>query len=576
MNNNSTTLTPKTKGSGWIIIVVIVGFLQVVFALAHQRYFVQLNQERASIHADVVANSLWQYDSSTVEPYLRLALESGQYRTAQVLDATGEPFITLSRFQNGNHISWLTSALSQLESSYQAEIIYGERNIGTLSIVVTAIPTLVTNTLFFICAIVTALIIRAFFSDRWYRMTLENFSDQLRSANTSLANAAQAADKANESKTEFLANMSHEIRTPMNGVLGLAELLEQTTLNTEQEKYVLTIKQSGNILLSIINDILDLSKIESGKLNILLDTVDIHELINNITLPFKYNCHENLALETEIAPDVPQYIETDAVRLQQIVTNLLNNAFKFTASGKISISITHIEYKEKPALSIKVSDTGIGIDKVAQESLFNPFVQANINTNREYGGTGLGLSICNQLVNLLGGTIQLDSKPDHGSTFTVLLPINSPSENHKKPQKATALNDSQQTICNSLQGKRVLIVDDNPINVMVTAGFLDKIGIPATTAEDGQAALDLIYNGKRFDLIFMDCEMPVMDGFKATEAIRAWESAEKHQPARICALTSHALPEYDRKCIDAGMDDYLTKPITFSMLTQYLEKITAS
>lgn len=575
MEANTIVTISRNRSISWMSLVAAICILQLTFAATSYIYFLELNQQKANVHANVVASALWQYDASTISPYLHLAMDSDQYRFVQVVDRTGKSFVDLSISPESNIARWLVSPLSKLDTSYNVPIIYGNREIGTLSVGATAIPMFSANILFFICIIGIALVIRIFLSERWYRVTLEQYSDQLRSANTKLAKAVTSAEKANESKTVFLANMSHEIRTPMNGVLGVAELLEKTVLDAEQTKYVHTIKHSGGVLLSIISDILDLSKIESGRLDILLDSVDIHELIKHIALPFQLNCQKGVNFQIIVDPNVPRFIETDAVRLQQILNNLLNNAFKFTESGHITLILEHIISHEGDAIKLEVRDSGIGIEQTVQKRLFRPFAQAEASTSSQFGGTGLGLAICSRLAELLNGSIQLESELGCGSTFSVVLPLIVSKQPHKNRKSVITQTDSHPAIGDLLSGKQILVVEDNPVNIMVTVGFLNHLGLTAITAENGEAALDLIYKGESFDLIFMDCDMPVMDGFKATEDIRHWESAQNQKRTRICALTAHVLPEYKRKCTESGMDDCLTKPITFSGIAGYLEQTAA-
>jgi signal transduction histidine kinase/CheY-like chemotaxis protein/sensor domain CHASE-containing protein len=498
-----------------------------------------------------------------------------------------------------------------------------------------------------------------------------------------------SAEKANQAKSQFLANMSHEIRTPMNGVIGVTELLNRTSLSEQQKSYLNMVRSSANALLDILNDILDLSKIEAGKLELEATPFDVHEIVGDATKCFSGTAtSKGLDLGLYIHPEVPHWLIGDPVRLKQIIFNLLGNAIKFTESGSVTVELNW-ETSHNSILSVTVSDTGIGIPKSKQESIFSPFTQADETTTRHFGGTGLGLTIVTQLIDLMQGELSIESEEQKGSIFSVKLPLQihheenpkySPNtilqlqtlniavierrkkhrrwlvdaltswdcqvmlyttveelaenidasnehidvliiENHwvgmdcieleetikrleplvdliiiigyssvaqsdltaqtdsihvrqlASPVKHSEIYDcltdfvapNNQTQCltsserKSTSPGKILVVEDNPINQLLIDELLSDEGHQVTIAEHGQEALEIL-NNETFDLIFMDIQMPTMDGYEATRAIRAMDSS-KVSSTPIIALTANAFKEDRSRCLDAGMNDFLTKPL---------------
>lgn len=375
-----------------------------------------------------------------------------------------------------------------------------------------------------------------------------------------LRSSEQKALEASQAKSVFLANMSHEIRTPMNGVLGMASLLLKSGVTSEQKEYAETIKISAEALITVINDILDISKIEAGKLKLEVVDFEFRPLLDDVNRLFQPAAtRKNIELSIAIAPDIPIWLKGDPVRLRQILNNLVGNALKFTEQGAVSLSVKVERYltADEWVLRFEVTDTGIGIPLNAQHQLFEKFYQADTSITRRYGGTGLGLAISKQLVELMGGEISLVSEVGRGTTFifsacflagarpVVLLAGESPL--HHRSVRVTS------TI------EKVLVVEDNRLNQKVIVSLLKKLGIEADIANNGQEALDAIKRGS-YQLIFMDCQMPVMDGFTATREIRRYETGDQHLP--IIAVTANAMPEDEQACYEAGMDGVITKPFT--------------
>lgn len=521
---------------------------------------------------------------------------------------------------------------------------------------------------------------------------LEDREADLAALNELLRQQAQA-------KSEFLASMSHEIRTPLNGVLGMVDLLQRTALDDTQRSFAKTIQSSGKTLLAVINDILDFSKTDAGKMTLVERPFDLSEIIEEVITPFRTSGQATVTLVASIAPETPVHLLGDATRIQQVIGNLINNAFKFTERGTVVIRVAPLRSEDGSVqLQVQISDTGIGIAPSDQRRLFQPFSQVDQSGHR-YGGTGLGLIICQRLVQLMHGEITLDSEPGRGSIFSFSIwlqrdpaPIPKRADIDLRGKKLLAVDDradylriieeqarslgmqvltvdqapnaiaaarefhpdiitvdldmpgldgfslekkigADDTLKNvprllltasstlpgarellhtgfaaayvkpmaaeqlhsmlsvallgataktpsvnamalpKFSGKSVLVVDDNPINRQVIAAMLRELDMALEIADDGAPAIQLATSEqKRFDAILMDCEMPGVDGYRAAQTIRRYERASGRQRVPIIALTAHALPEYQQRSLDAGMDDHLSKPIILATLAQTLSR----
>lgn len=372
-----------------------------------------------------------------------------------------------------------------------------------------------------------------------------------------------------EAQSYFLAQISHEIRTPLNGVLGTVDLLEQTRLDEEQKNYIDTIQSSGKSLLNLVNDVLDYSKIEAGKMSVMKEQIHIQDLFRHQVELFRSQANQkSLEFLLTIDPNVPEWIISDAQRIRQIASNLISNAIKFTDQGQVQVGLSVVRKDGDPYLSIMVRDTGIGIASQDIVHLFDAYQQVDVGKRRVYGGTGLGLAISQQLIDLLGGSISVQSQLHQGSEFRVHLPL----KTHSYPSRS--MMESESTLTRPLS---ILVAEDNIVNQKVIEGLLSKLGHSVTVVpQGGQSVSERMNPDADYDLILMDCEMPKMDGYEATRLIRQYEKSNALPQIPIIALTAHALEEVRRRCLKSGMNDFLTKPINTQQLIRTLNQIFVS
>jgi signal transduction histidine kinase/CheY-like chemotaxis protein len=616
-----------------LALAVVILAIQAAYVVLEDRRFVERQladlQDSADnlslLYAGAVANAVWEYDREAAKGQLQAMRVIGGFARAVIRESSGLEFVAVDAAADDGSPIPITPG-NTVEG--RADILVEGRPVGNISVTLSKAPLEIARTTYLhslvatngaLAVVLLGLTLLALhlvsrpldrmtalmqrfsagnlnslvpFTDRTDEIgrmarALEVFrgnaierrlaeealtrrSEELAILNQDLRKARDVADTANRIKSEFLASMSHEIRTPMNGVIGMVHMLKNTPLNADQQEKLLTLESSARGLLSILNDILDISKIEAGRLDLNLAPFAVADMIDDLVALWRPSAiSKRLDLTYEIAPHVPKALYGDSARIAQVLANFLGNAVKFTHKGGILVKVDAAPVGNKKwDLEVVVHDTGIGIEKDVQSRLFQKFTQADASMTRRYGGTGLGLAICRELMQLMGGSVGVNSQPGQGSDFWMHLELD---EADMVPEAASQFRSKDQALLDNPGARhlRLLVAEDNLINQKVICAMLEAVGHETEIASDGVEAVVAVQRGD-FDAILMDVQMPNMDGIMATREIRNLGGDYKTLP--IIALTANAMAGDRERYLSAGMTAYVSKPIDAKLLSLALRQ----
>lgn len=542
----------------WVLLVISF----IIFSIYQSNQIHKQTVTTIRQHANVVQASLWAYNKNIQLAYLEFAIQAGHYNDLIITDDAHEVFLSL----DGVKLSPFDELLHQSGllpfHEFSADIQHNTRKIGTLTVTWHS-RIFYTHFSFFIIWLLTGIGVTLLFRVTWAKQLLQKKSVEL-------IKAKELAEIASKAKSNFLANMSHEIRTPMNAIIGLTSLTLEKQISEDLRYDLDKVNYSANHLLNIINDILDLSKIEAGKLQPDERPFLFDELVTNLKSIFDIRSKEQGIDFTINGHDlIPKILSGDDLKLTQILINICGNAIKFTRQGQVDLSFSHTVIDDQNiCITFTITDTGIGMSTDDIDKIFNAFEQADASITRHYGGTGLGLSISRHLIQLMNGTVNVTSNIGKGTEFIIELPFGTLNDDQLYDIALLRHNDLNYDFTTS----RILLVEDNKINQHIALSILKQTGADIELADDGLQAL-LALDTRQFDIVLMDIQMPNMDGLEATREIRSHNTSYRNIP--IIAMTAHAMDEDIKLCIASGMNDHVSKPIIkqnlFSVLAKHLE-----
>ncbi|MGM0508095.1 MAG: response regulator [Fusobacteriota bacterium] len=553
------------KNNKYIIINALISIIVfLIFVNYYRNYSLNQVTDRISEHVKVISGPIWNFEKEVANQYLQLASTSYNYEKVVVTDSYGDPFLKITNTKPSKLEFLLISMDLMPKKELSSQIFFHDVPIGNLKIVWRSKNIFVYFygfiVVFLIC-MVSILITGLIKMNSNLEKEVQKRTEALTKSNKLLKKSEKNARNANNAKSQFLANMSHELRTPMNGIIGMTELISMTNLNHEQKNYIKSIEISADRLLNIINDILDISKIEAGKIELYEQKFCLEDLISEVFSVVSYKAHKKkLELINFIDPSIPKFLSGDEGKLRQILINLVSNSVKFTNSGSIIIEVkNNTESNKKLELSFIVKDTGIGITEEIQKKLFKPFEQGDQSYTKQYQGTGLGLSIVKRFIDLMGGDISIDSEIGKGTSIKFRLVF----------KKVEGMNNEKIHLENNLKDLSLLFIDDNAMNRTILKKMLEKEGIDVTLAKSGKEGINILEKNKNIKIVLLDVHMPEEDGISVAKKIKKLYD-DKYT---ILLFSSVDLGKNIDNIMGITDGDYLMKPVKRHDLIEKLNKV---